>query len=150
MKGGKTMGDIFSVINDFFVNFKSISISDIIDIAIMAFLIYKFIDLLQLANSKKVIRGVGVIVVSLWLSTLFHLYTVNFLLNRVLEWGVLTLVVLFQPELRKLLEQVGSSNLSAVFSSRQSTPDDLEKAITQTVEAYASLSESKTGALIVF
>ena len=144
------MGDIFSVINDFFVNFKSISISDIIDIALMAVLIYQFIDLLQLANSKKVIRGVGVIVVSLWLSTLFHLYTVNFLLNRVLEWGVLTLVVLFQPELRKLLEQVGSSNLSAVFSSRQSTPDELENAITQTVEAYASLSESKTGALMVF
>ena len=48
------------------------------------------------------------------------------------------------------MEQVGSSNLSAVFSSRQSTPDELENAITQTVEAYASLSESKTGALMVF
>ena len=68
------MGDIFSVINDFFVNFKSISISDIIDIAIMAFLIYKFIDLLQLANSKKVIRGVGVIVVSLWLHAVSLIY----------------------------------------------------------------------------
>lgn len=144
------MAEVFSAINDFFTNFKSISISDIIDIAIMAFLIYKLLGLLELANSKKVVRGVGIIVIALWISVVFHLYTVNFLLSRVLEWGVLTIVILFQPELRKLLEQVGSSSLGAVFSSKQGAPDELENAIVQTVEAYAALSESKTGALMVF
>lgn len=131
-------------------NFGVVSITDIIDIAIMAFLIYKFIDLIRSTSSGKVAKGIVLIVAAMALSSFFHLYTVNFLLSRALEWGVLALVILFQPELRKLLEQVGSSRIGEVFSSRQSAPDELDSAITQTVEAYTSLSKSKTGALMVF
>ena len=131
-------------------NFGVVSITDIIDIAIMAFLIYKLIDLIRSTSSGRVAKGIVLIVAAMALSTFFHLYTVNFLLSKALEWGVLALVILFQPELRKLLEQVGSSRIGEVFSSRQSVPDELDSAITQTVEAYASLSKSKTGALMVF
>lgn len=131
-------------------NFSFVSITDIIDIAIMAFLIYKLIVLISSTNSGKVARGIILIVAALGLSNVLHLYTVNFLLNRALEWGVLALVILFQPELRKLLEQMGSSRFSNVFSSRQAAPDELDNAITQTVEAYTSLSKTKTGALMVF
>ena len=64
---------------------------------------------------------------------------------------MLALVILFQPELRKLLEQVGSSRLGKMFSGgRTAASDELDSAITQTVEAYAELSKSKTGALMVF
>lgn len=132
------------------VNFSLITIFDIIDIAIIAFLVYKLMMLIQTTNSGKVARGILLIVVAVWLSGVFNLYTVNFLLSRLLEWGVVAIVVLFQPELRKFLEQVGSSKLGHVFSSHQGTPDELDNAITQTVKAYASLSESKTGALMVF
>ena len=66
-----------------------------------------------------------------------------------LELGVLAIVILFQPELRKILEQVGSS-FGTVFSIHQGSSNELENAITQTVEAYSALSESKTGALMVF
>ncbi|WP_251446497.1 diadenylate cyclase CdaA [Vermiculatibacterium agrestimuris] len=131
-------------------NFGVVSITDIIDIAIMAFLIYRLIDLIRSTSSGKVARGIILILGALGLSNIFRLYTVNFLLSKVLEYGVLALVILFQPELRKLLEQVGSSKFGNVFSGRQTAPDELDNAITQTVEAYTSLSKSKTGALMVF
>lgn len=131
-------------------NFSFVSITDIIDIAIMAILIYKLIVLISSTNSGKVARGIILIIAAMGLSNVLHLYTVNFLLSKALEWGVLALVILFQPELRKLLEQMGSSRFSNVFSSRQAAPDELDNAISQTVEAYTSLSKTKTGALMVF
>ena len=132
------------------VDFSLITIFDIIDIAIIAFLVYKVMVLIRTTNSGKVARGILLIMVAVWLSGVFNLYTVNFLLSRLLEWGVVAIVVLFQPELRKFLEQVGSSKLGHVFSTHQTIPDEMDNAITQTVKAYASLSESKTGALMVF
>lgn len=144
------MEQLTELIKQMWSNFSAISIFDIIDIAIIAFIIYQMLILVRSNSTGKVAKGVFFLFAALWLSTTFHLYTVNFLLSRVLEWGVLALVILFQPELRKLLEQVGGSKLGQVFSTRQGTPDDLDEAITQTVQAYAALSESKTGALIVF
>jgi len=131
-------------------NFSRVGIADFVDIAIMAFLIYRLISLINTSSSGKVAKGIFLVVAALGLSDLCHLYTVNFLLSTVLEWGMLALVILFQPELRKLLEQVGSSSLGTVFARTQDAPGELESAITQTVEAYTSLSRSKTGALMVF
>lgn len=138
------------LVSNVMANFGMISIFDIIDIAIMAFLIYKLIGLIRTTSSGKVMRGILLLLGALLLSNVFHLYTFNWLLSRVLEIGVLAIVILFQPELRKLLEQVGSSTLGNVFSSRQDRPGDLESAIVQTVAAYTDLSKSKTGALMVF
>lgn len=130
---------------------RMFGITDAIDIAIMAFLIYKFINLIRSTNSVKVARGIILVLVALAVSNLCNLYTVSWLLNRAVEVGVLALVILFQPELRKLLEQVGSSRIGQVFSSNKpSVSNELDSAITQTVEAYAELSKSKTGALMVF
>ncbi|MDD5938353.1 MAG: diadenylate cyclase CdaA [Clostridiales bacterium] len=144
------MDQIIAMMQRLFSDLNHIGISDVVDIAIMAFLIYKLIELIRSTSSGKVAKGIVFLVIALWLSGTLHLYTVNFLLSRVLEWGVLALVILFQPELRKILEQVGSSSLGAVFAGRQDVPDELENAITQTVEAYTSMSKSKTGALMVF
>lgn len=145
------MEQLISAAERMLSNFGMIAITDIIDIAIMAFLIYKFIELIRSTNSGKVAKGIVLVLVALAASGVCHLYTVNWLLNRAVEVGVLALVILFQPELRKLLEQVGSSRLGTVFSGgRLAAPDELDNAITQTVEAYAELSKSKTGALMVF
>ncbi len=144
------MEQIMRAGEQFFSNFGPIGISDIIDIAIMAFIIYKIIYLVRTSSSGKVFKGILLILAALLLSIIFHLNTVNFFISTMLEWGVLALVVLFQPELRKLLEQVGSSNIGKVFSGHRSVPDELENAVTQTVEAYTALSKSKTGALMVF
>ena len=131
------MEQVIAAAERMFSNFGMIAITDIIDIAIMAFLIYKFIELVRSTNSGKVAKGIIFVLVAL--------------LNRAVEVGVLALVILFQPELRKLLEQVGSSRLGKMFSGgRTAASDELDSAITQTVEAYAELSKSKTGALMVF
>lgn len=145
------MDHIIEMTRAFFSGFGPIAVADIVDIAIMAVVIYKLIDLIRTTSSGKVAKGIVLVAAALVISGMFHLYTVNYLLSRMLEMGVLALVILFQPELRKLLEQVGSSSLGLVFNSRQiNAPDELEKAIMQTVDAYTSLSKSKTGALMVF
>lgn len=126
-------------------------ITDLIDIAIMAVLIYKLIDLVQTTSSGRVMKGILLVLLVLGISSVFNLYTVNFLLSKVLEMGVVAIVVLFQPELRKILEQVGNSSLSQVLSgNRQGDIDQLDNAITQTVDAYTTFSKNKTGALMVF
>lgn len=131
-------------------NFGTITVFDLADIAIMAFLIYKLIGLVRTTSSGRVMRGILLLLAALLLSNVLHLYTFNWLLSRVLEIGVLAIVILFQPELRKLLEQVGSSTLRDMFSGNRVTSDELENAVTQTVAAYTELSKTKTGALMVF
>ena len=116
---------------------------------IMAFVIYKVILLIRRTSSGGVAKGILLLVAALWVSSFLRLYTVNFLLSKVVEWGVLALVILFQPEIRRFLEQVGRSSLGKVFAQREER-NELDSAITQTVEAYTSLSRSKTGALMVF
>jgi diadenylate cyclase len=74
----------------------------------------------------------------------------SFLLSRVVEWGVLVLAILFQPEIRRFLERIGSSKFGMVFSANKPDALDLETAIVQTAEAYASMSRDKVGALMVF
>lgn len=126
-----------------------IGISDIIDILIMAFIIYKLIMLVRRTSSGAVAKGVLVFIVALWASSSLGLNTVNFLLGKLVEWGGVALVVIFQPEIRRFLEQMGRTTLGQVFTHAEER-NELDSAITQTVEAYTSLSKSKTGALMVF
>ena len=125
-----------------------IGIFDVIDILIMAFIIYKLIMLVRRTSSGAVAKGVLVFLVALWVSS-FGLNTVNFLLGKLVEWGGVALVVIFQPEIRRFLEQMGRTNIGQVFTHAEER-NELDSAITQTVEAYTSLSKSKTGALMVF
>ncbi|MFR5860491.1 MAG: diadenylate cyclase CdaA [Flavonifractor plautii] len=124
-------------------------ISDVVDIAIMAFLIYKVIMLMRRTNSGAVAKGVLLLLFALGVSTFFHLNTVSYLLQQLMVWGVVALVVIFQPEIRRFLEQMGRTSLGKVFTPEEAR-NELDSAITQTVDAYMSLSKSKTGALMVF
>lgn len=126
-----------------------IGISDIVDILIMAFIIYKLIMLIRRTSSGAVAKGVLVFIVALWVSSIIGLNTVNFLLGKLVEWGGVALVVIFQPEIRRFLEQMGRTTLGQVFTHAEER-NELDSAITQTVEAYTSLSKTKTGALMVF
>lgn len=132
-------------------NLTLIGISDILDIAIMAFIIYYLFMLIRRTSSGQVIKGILLILVAFGVATAFRLTVFSYLLGKALEGGILALVILFQPEIRRFLEQVSSSKLGLnnVFT-RPATPTEMENAITQTVDAYASLSKSKTGALMVF
>ena len=134
------------------VNFaRMVRISDIVDIAILSLLIYKLIWATRKNSFGRVLKGVGVVLLVMLLSSALRLYAVSFLFNIVVEWGVLALVILFQPEIRRVLERMGDSRLfSLFFSSHNKDLDAVEVSINEIVDAYTSMSGDKVGALIVF
>lgn len=100
---------------------------------------------------RPVIKGVLVLIVAIAAADWLQLTATSWVLNWVVEWGILALVILFQPEIRRVLERLGSGKLSSMFSSqRPASPYDMETAIRETVEAYTSMSKDKVGALMVF
>ena len=147
--GDEEMEGILYLLQEFKGKVVLFVISDVVDIAIMAFLIYKVIMLMRRTNSGAVAKGVLLLLFALGVSTFFHLNTVSYLLQQLMVWGVVALVVIFQPEIRRFLEQMGRTSLGKVFTPEEAR-NELDSAITQTVDAYMSLSKSKTGALMVF
>ncbi len=124
--------------------------ADVLDLAILSVLIYRLLWMLRKSSSGRVLRGILVLLFALWASNYLMLTATSFLLGRVVEWGILVLVILFQPELRRMLERMGSGALGSLFTANKGSLLDLNTAITETVEAYASLSKDKVGALMVF
>ena len=129
----------------------TIKITDWLDIALMAYLLYRALKLVGRSRAANLGRGVLIFLAALALSDVLRLNSINFILRNIVTWGVLALIVLFQPELRRLLEQVGSSKLSTFnpFAHAQQS-SVIETAIAQTVDACTEMSASRTGVLIVF
>ena len=129
------------------VNYLStMGISDFLDIIIVAYLIYKAIGFVRRTNSNNLAKGLVVFLLALWGSDIFSLTMINFLLRKTAELGLIALLILFQPELRRLLERMGSG----FASGRSSSGTVMDSAIAQTVQACCDMSASKTGALIIF
>ena len=128
---------------------RTMDISDFLDIAIMAYVIYRVLLLIRKSRSGQVAKAIVIILALLAVSTFLDLRIISFLLSRAVELGLIALIILFQPELRRLLEQVGSGRIKGVFT-KEEAPEELENAIIQTVAAYSSFSRDKVGALIVF
>lgn len=125
---------------------SSIQVTDIIDILIVAYLIYKVFSLVRRTNSTNLARGILILLAVFVLSEILGLKMMQFLLRRAFELGLIALVILFQPELRRLFERLGSS-----FSSgKESYGGTMDSAIAQTVLACSEMSATKTGALIIF
>ena len=124
---------------------------DVLDVAIIAYLVYKILCLVRSTRAENILKGVAIFLVALWLSSpaALNLRGVNYILSHMVEWGVLALIILFQPEIRRILEQVGSRRLVAFFIHEESA-STMEQAIGQTVLACTEMSQSRTGALIVF
>ena len=128
---------------------QTVGIWDILDILIIAYLIYRILWFMRKTNASSVIKGIIFLLVIALLSNLLELNVVTYILNRTLQMGVLVLVVLFQPELRKLLGQVGTSRINLIFRKRVRL-ENAEAVLQSVLSAAASMSESKTGAIIVF
>ena len=140
------MEAVTSVFVTAFNGIKTMGITDLLDVIIVAYLIYKVIWFVRRTNSYNLAKGVALILIALGLSYVFHLTMINFLLRRTVELGLIALVVLFQPELRRLLERMGRS-----FSSKRTVSStEIEDGITQTVLACTQMSASHTGALLIF
>ena len=128
---------------------KLIGVSDIIDIALIAFLIYYVFRFVRRSRSGQVAKAILIIIVGMALANLFHLRVVSFLLNNAVELGLITLVIIFQPEIRRFLERMGSGKIKELFIA-EGYSDEVESAIEETVKAYVSMSKDKVGALMVF
>ena len=127
------------------------SIWDVVDILVIAYLVYRLLLLVRRTNTSRLLKGVLFVLLALWLSS-DRLRALNYLLSHIVDIGILALLILFQPEIRRVLEQVGSSrfNFLDLFAKPQMDRQILERAISQTVQACGDMSRSRTGALIVF
>ena len=123
--------------------------SDYLDILVVAFIIYRWLPLIRTPSTMRVARAVIVVVVIAAMTDVMHLYTLSFLINQFLSIGLLALVVLFQPELRRMLDHLGSVRLGALFGGVKPVAE-MDMVISQTVAACDCMSREKVGALIVF
>ena len=143
-------------VDNFILNFgdvwkqiRSMSVPDVIDVLIVAGVIYALFRFIRRTNSQKVANGILLLVVALWLANAFDLMVTSFLLRQVFNIGIIAVIVLFQPEIRRALEKVGSSQLFSLFGNDWGG-QAIDHVIMQTIYACEDMARTRTGALIVF
>ena len=135
---------------EFFENVLSgVGIADIIDILIVAFVVYKLLGLIKQTRAEQLLKGVLVLVVATFASELLNLHTINWLLKGTMALGAVAILVVFQPELRRGLEYMGRSKI--VRAPLVKMDKEKGKQITsEIIRAIESFSKDRVGALIVF
>lgn len=123
--------------------------SDYLDILIVAYLLYRFLPLIRTTGTARIAKAVVVIVVIAWLTGVMQLHTLSFILNQFLQIGLLAIVVLFQPELRRMMDHLGNMKLKKLFGTEKAGAE-MAPVIAQTVAACEVMSRERVGALIVF
>ncbi len=126
-----------------------ITFRDVLDILIVAVLIYQLIKFMRGTGAERLLNGIIVLLAATWISDASKLHVLYFILSNVMTVGLVALIIIFQPELRKILERFGGRRIR-LFRNKVTDRKTLEMAIMQTVEAVGSLSWEKTGALIIF
>ena len=121
----------------------------IIDLAIVIFLIYSFLKIVKGSRAWQLIKGIVLLIVITWLSGLFNLQILNWILTGIMNLGVIAIIVIFQPELRRGLEQLGTNKLTKFFGIDKDLATKTKEDIYKIVIAAVELSKNKTGALIV-
>ena len=134
---------------NFFQTIATMRMSDYMDIALVAFLIYLLMPLIRTPSTWRIVRSVVVVLAIAWLTDALELYAISFILNQFLQVGLLAFVILFQPELRRMLDRLGNVRIRS-FLGVEKPAQELDGVISQTVMACEILSREKVGALIVF
>ena len=124
----------------------TMGISDFIDIIIVAYLIYRIIWFIRKSSFINLAKGLILVLVALWASEFFGLIMLSYILRKTVELGVIALVILFQPELRRLLERMGSTLNTNIGGSST----DMTRAISEVAQACGDMAATNTGALLVF
>ena len=142
-----------TAIQNFFQNLlyqiPKIGISDIIDILVVSFLIYTVLRLVRSSSAARVAWTVLVLLIATWLTSVFNLYACNWILNKILELGFISLVVIFQPEIRRAMERFGGKFfLNLVDPASKKSVE--ESAIEATVSACEIMSKERVGVLLIF
>ena len=124
-------------------------ISDIIDILVVSFLIYTVLRLVRSSSAARVAWTVLVLLIATWLTSVFDLYACNWILNKILELGFISLVVIFQPEIRRAMERFGGKFfLNLVDPASKKSVE--ESTIEATVSACEIMSKERVGVLLIF
>ncbi|MGN7360691.1 diadenylate cyclase CdaA [Paenibacillus sp. SAF-054] len=123
------------------------SIKDIIDVAIVTYIIYHVILLVRGTRAVQLLKGILVLVIIWALSTWFDLFTLRWLMNQIFNFGIFAIFIIFQPELRRALEQLGRGK---IFGRSSAEDEEFNKLIGEVIKAVNYLARRKIGALIVF
>ena len=127
-----------------------VKITDIIDVFIVTFIIYKALKFIRDTRTVHLLKGVVVLVITMQISQFVKLHTVHYLLSNALQLGLIAIIIVFQPELRRALEQLGRTTMGQWFSFEERTDDiEKEKIIKELKESCINMSKSHIGALIV-
>lgn len=121
----------------------------IVDISIVVFLFVKLIKIAKDSRAWQLLKGIVLLIIATWLSGIFQLKILNYILEAVMNWGVLALIVIFQPEIRRALEQLGTNKFTKFFGIDKDIATRTKEDIYKIVIACTELSKEKTGALIV-
>ncbi|MGL4741467.1 MAG: diadenylate cyclase CdaA [Sarcina sp.] len=125
---------------------NSMSISAVIDILVVAFIFYKGYKLIQETRAEQLLKGILLIFLLIPISHFLRLNMLNFILTKTLTIGLLSMVIIFQPEIRKALEHIGSSTFNDLHIV--DNDEELERVVDEIVEAVINMAAEKTGALI--
>lgn len=142
------MTGIFTYVSRFLQIMK---ISDIIDILIIILLVHQLLKMVRETRARQLLKGLAIIFLTVPISAWLNLTAVNYILRNIMQIGAFAVVVIFQPELRSMLEKVGHSKVGKIldFSNVQNNEDESEAIISEIAEAVMNMAETKTGALIV-
>ena len=146
----ETFRDVFEqVISVLLTLRQTIRIWDVIDILIIAFLIYRILSIMQKTSASSVIKGLVLILGVAWVANLLNMNILTYLLRQVLQLGTLVIIVLFQPEIRKLFERMGTTRLDSIFRKRRRY-ERIEITIQNVIDSCNAIKKAKTGAIMVF
>jgi len=121
----------------------------IIDLAIVIFLLYSFFKIVRGSRAWQLIKGIAFVVIATWISGLLNLKILNWILTGIMNLGVIAIIVIFQPELRRALEQLGTNKFTQFFGIDKDLATKTKEDIYKVVIAATELAKTKTGALIV-
>lgn len=123
--------------------------TDFLDIILVAFLIFMMLPLFRSTGTSRIAKVIFAVLVVSWLTEIFHLYTLKFILDQFLAVGLIAVVVLFQPELRRMIDHLGSVKFKKILGTAK-PEQEMQPVIAQVVQACEIMSHDKVGALIVF
>lgn len=150
------MTDITNLFGIFKSLFKTFVLSDLVDIIVVSFIIYNLIKIIRETRAGQLVKGILILLLAYVFSSYLKLKVLTMFLNTFIQFGVIALLIVFQPELRRMLEQLGRNkfgeffSLNVILNENNSSSVSMKKTIDAVVEACEVFSRDKVGALIVF
>ena len=127
--------------------FKLITV--IVDLSIVFFLAYHLLKIVKDSRAWQLTKGISLLIIATWLSDLLNLHILNYILSAVMNWGVILLIIIFQPEIRRALEQLGTNKITKLFGMEKDVVTKTKEDIYKIAIAVSELAQNRVGALIV-